>query len=224
MANRFSPRQNTSGRGSLAHRRPIAPPWESSDYAAIGDGDLGALGAEAICAAAILHVPPCQQLQEAWIATSCNELSEQVSATSSAETRLSSFVEVSEVCPGLSRSGSSADDAANAGHDHPSPAPLAAAPAPAQPAQPTNERTAVTTWSTRPRQGDLALQGEEEEQDPTKNVGGYDVVYPDRGKVISRYKEKRKNRMFGKQIRYESRKARADGRVRINGRFAKSSQ
>ncbi|XP_020154140.2 uncharacterized protein, partial [Aegilops tauschii subsp. strangulata] len=135
-----------------------------------------------------------QQLQEAWIATSCNELSEQVSATSSAEPSLSSFVEVSEVCPGLSRSGSSADDAANAGHDHPSPAPLAAAPAPAQPAQ------------------------------PTKNVGGYDVVYPDRGKVISRYKEKRKNRMFGKQIRYESRKARADGRVRINGRFAKSSQ
>uniref|UniRef100_R7WFP4 Uncharacterized protein n=1 Tax=Aegilops tauschii TaxID=37682 RepID=R7WFP4_AEGTA len=103
----------------------LPPPWGSSDYAAIGHGDLGALGAEAICTAAILHVPSCQ-----------------------AQT------------------------------------------APAQ---------------------------------ATKKVGGYDVVYPDRGKVISRYKEKRKNRMFGKQIRYESRKARADGRVRINGRFAKSS-
>ncbi|KAM3391940.1 hypothetical protein ACQJBY_013214 [Aegilops geniculata] len=166
------------------------PPWGSSDYAAIVHGDLGALGAEAICAAAILHVPPSQH-QETWIATGCNELPEQVSASSSAEPSLSSFVEMSEVCPGLSRSGSSADDAANAGHDHPSPA---AAPAPAQAAQ------------------------------ASKNVGGYDVVYPDRGKVISRYKEKRKNRMFGKQIRYESRKARADGRVRINGRFAKSSQ
>ncbi|KAM3371747.1 hypothetical protein ACQJBY_018911 [Aegilops geniculata] len=171
----------------------LPPPWVSSDYAAIGRGDLGALGAEAICAAAILHVPPSQPNQEAWITTSCNELHEQVSVSSSAEPSLSSFVEVSEVCPGLSRSGSSADDAANAGHHHPSPA---AAPVEAAPAQ--------------------AAQA-------TKNVGGYDVVYPDRGKVILRYKEKRKNRMFGKQIRYESRKARADGRVRINGRFAKSS-
>ncbi|EMS47790.1 Zinc finger protein CONSTANS-LIKE 15 [Triticum urartu] len=173
----------------------LPPPWGSSDYAAIGHGDIGALGAEAICAAAILHVPPSQQNQEAWIATSCNELPEQVSASSSAEPSLSSFVEVSEVCPGLSRSGSSSvDDMANGGHDHLSPAaaPVAAAPVQAAPG--------------------------------TKNVGGYDVVYPDRGKVISRYKEKRKNRMFGKQIRYESRKARADGRVRTNGRFAKSSQ
>ncbi|VAH42558.1 unnamed protein product [Triticum turgidum subsp. durum] len=174
----------------------LPPPWGSSDCAAIGHGDIGTPGAEAICAAAILHVPPYQQLQEAWIVTSCNELPEQVSASSSAEPSLSSFVEVSDVCPGLSRSGSSADDAANAGHDHPSPAaaPVAATPAQAQ----------------------AAAQA-------TKKVGGYDVVYPDRGKVISRYKEKRKNRMFGKQIRYESRKARADGRVRINGRFAKSS-
>ncbi|VAH26762.1 unnamed protein product [Triticum turgidum subsp. durum] len=183
----------------------LPPPWGSSDYAAIGHGDIGALGAEAICAAAILHVPPSQEKlsvysshvknQEAWIATSCNELPEQVSASSSAEPSLSSLVEVSEVCPGLSRSGSSSvDDMANGGHDHLSPAaaPVAAAPVQAAPG--------------------------------TKNVGGYDVVYPDRGKVISRYKEKRKNRMFGKQIRYESRKARADGRVRTNGRFAKSSQ
>ncbi|KAF7014211.1 unnamed protein product [Triticum aestivum] len=173
----------------------LPPPWGSSDYAAIGHGDLGALGAEAICTAAILHVPSCQN-QEAWIATSCNELPEQVSASSSAEPSLSSFVEVSDVCPGLSRSGSSSvDDATNAGHDHPSPA---AAP--------------------------VTLQAQTAPAQATKKVGGYDVVYPDRGKVISRYKEKRKNRMFGKQIRYESRKARADGRVRINGRFAKSSQ
>ncbi|XP_040382073.1 zinc finger protein CONSTANS-LIKE 13-like isoform X2 [Oryza brachyantha] len=56
---------------------------------------------------------------------------------------------------------------------------------------------------------------------PKKGV--YDIAYPDRGMVISRYKEKRKNRRFDKQIRYESRKARADGRLRIKGRFAKSS-
>ncbi|KAF0907749.1 hypothetical protein E2562_020491 [Oryza meyeriana var. granulata] len=55
------------------------------------------------------------------------------------------------------------------------------------------------------------------------NKGVYDIAYPDRGTVISRYKEKRKNRRFDKQIRYESRKARADGRLRIKGRFAKSN-
>ncbi|CAA7399949.1 unnamed protein product [Spirodela intermedia] len=41
----------------------------------------------------------------------------------------------------------------------------------------------------------------------------------DRGLVLSRYKEKRKTRR--RHIRYESRKARADGRLRIKGRFAK---
>ena len=77
-----------------------------------------------------------------------------------------------EVCTGLSRSGSSSvDDMANGGHDHLSPA---AAPVAAAPVQ--------------------AAPG-------TKNVGGYDVVYPDRGKVISRYKEKRKNRMYVRCIR-----------------------
>nr|BAK01795.1 predicted protein [Hordeum vulgare subsp. vulgare] len=168
----------------------LPPPWGSSDYAATGHADLGALGAEPICAAAIL-----QRHHEAWIGTDRSEASEQVSAGSPAEPSLSPFVEVSEACPGLSRSGSSSvDDALNGGrHDHPSPAAAVAVQAEAPPAQ------------------------------ASKNVGGYDVVYPDRDKVISRYKEKRKNRMFGKQIRYESRKARADGRVRINGRFAKSS-
>jgi hypothetical protein len=32
------------------------------------------------------------------------------------------------------------------------------------------------------------------------------------------------HRRFDKQIRYESRKARADGRLRIKGRFAKSGE
>ncbi|XP_062215607.1 zinc finger protein CONSTANS-LIKE 13-like [Phragmites australis] len=55
--------------------------------------------------------------------------------------------------------------------------------------------------------------------------GGFDVVpCPDRDSVISRYKEKRKTRRFDKQVRYESRKVRADGRLRIKGRFAKANQ
>ncbi|XP_073040707.1 zinc finger protein CONSTANS-LIKE 13 [Primulina eburnea] len=43
----------------------------------------------------------------------------------------------------------------------------------------------------------------------------------ERETAISRYKEKRKTRRYNKQIRYESRKVRAEGRTRIKGRFAK---
>lgn len=38
---------------------------------------------------------------------------------------------------------------------------------------------------------------------------------------VMRYKEKRKNRKFEKTIRYASRKAYAESRPRIKGRFAK---
>ncbi|KAJ3683763.1 hypothetical protein LUZ60_013990 [Juncus effusus] len=57
---------------------------------------------------------------------------------------------------------------------------------------------------------------------PVKN--GPDFVCPDRDSVISRYKEKRKTRRYDKLVRYESRKVRADGRLRIKGRFAKGDQ
>uniref|UniRef100_A0A1D1ZCH4 Zinc finger protein CONSTANS-LIKE 13 n=1 Tax=Anthurium amnicola TaxID=1678845 RepID=A0A1D1ZCH4_9ARAE len=49
----------------------------------------------------------------------------------------------------------------------------------------------------------------------------YQLSGLDRGIVLSRYKEKRKTRRYDKQIRYESRKVRADSRMRIKGRFAK---
>ncbi|WOK96007.1 hypothetical protein Cni_G04714 [Canna indica] len=54
---------------------------------------------------------------------------------------------------------------------------------------------------------------------PPKGV--YEITYPDRNSVLSRYKEKRKTRRYDKLIRYESRKVRADSRLRIKGRFAK---
>ncbi|KAJ0979724.1 hypothetical protein J5N97_015198 [Dioscorea zingiberensis] len=74
--------------------------------------------------------------------------------------------------------------------------------------------------------------GEEESGDTTikerilslPQRGGYDLVLPDRDSVLSRYKEKRKTRRYDKLIRYESRKVRADSRVRINWRFAKANQ
>ncbi|XP_072986062.1 putative zinc finger protein CONSTANS-LIKE 11 [Typha latifolia] len=43
-----------------------------------------------------------------------------------------------------------------------------------------------------------------------------------RNEAKMRYNEKKKSRMFGKQIRYASRKARADNRKRVKGRFVKS--
>lgn len=45
----------------------------------------------------------------------------------------------------------------------------------------------------------------------------------DREARVLRYKEKRKNRRFEKTIRYASRKAYAEIRPRIKGRFAKRS-
>ncbi|KAK8562566.1 hypothetical protein V6N12_010642 [Hibiscus sabdariffa] len=44
-----------------------------------------------------------------------------------------------------------------------------------------------------------------------------------RDKAKMRYKEKKKTRTFGKQIRYASRKARADTRKRVKGRFVKAA-
>ncbi|ONK56135.1 uncharacterized protein A4U43_C10F4480 [Asparagus officinalis] len=45
-----------------------------------------------------------------------------------------------------------------------------------------------------------------------------------RGNAMLRYREKRKNRRYEKHIRYESRKARADSRKRVKGRFVKSTE
>lgn len=46
----------------------------------------------------------------------------------------------------------------------------------------------------------------------------------DREARVLRYREKRKNRKFEKTIRYASRKAYAETRPRIKGRFAKRSE
>ncbi|KAL5972416.1 Zinc finger protein CONSTANS-like [Asimina triloba] len=45
-----------------------------------------------------------------------------------------------------------------------------------------------------------------------------------RDNAVMRYKEKKKNRKFEKKIRYASRKARADVRRRVKGRFVKRSE
>lgn len=45
-----------------------------------------------------------------------------------------------------------------------------------------------------------------------------------RGNAMIRYKEKKKARMYAKKIRYASRKARADVRKRVKGRFVKAGE
>lgn len=50
------------------------------------------------------------------------------------------------------------------------------------------------------------------------------VVGMNREARVLRYKEKRKNRKFEKTIRYASRKAYAENRPRIKGRFAKRTE
>ncbi|KAG8072194.1 hypothetical protein GUJ93_ZPchr0006g44074 [Zizania palustris] len=45
-----------------------------------------------------------------------------------------------------------------------------------------------------------------------------------RGSALTRYKEKKKMRKFDKKIRYASRKARADVRKRVKGRFVKAGE
>ncbi|KAG8486140.1 hypothetical protein CXB51_019536 [Gossypium anomalum] len=53
-------------------------------------------------------------------------------------------------------------------------------------------------------------------------VAVHELNSQERETAISRYKEKKKTRRYDKHVRYESRKARAESRTRIKGRFAKN--
>uniref|UniRef100_A0A803L1F4 CCT domain-containing protein n=1 Tax=Chenopodium quinoa TaxID=63459 RepID=A0A803L1F4_CHEQI len=54
-----------------------------------------------------------------------------------------------------------------------------------------------------------------------KTVADMEILAQNRGNAMQRYKEKKKTRRYEKHIRYESRKARADTRKRVKGRFVK---
>ncbi|XP_042495921.1 zinc finger protein CONSTANS-LIKE 14-like [Macadamia integrifolia] len=57
----------------------------------------------------------------------------------------------------------------------------------------------------------------------TANVD-LELLAKNRGNAMLRYKEKKKMRRYDKHIRYESRKARADTRKRVKGRFVKATE
>ncbi|XP_071725380.1 zinc finger protein CONSTANS-LIKE 14-like [Rutidosis leptorrhynchoides] len=65
------------------------------------------------------------------------------------------------------------------------------------------------------------LQAKSEDITGPKLLTSTEIHAQNRGNAMLRYMEKKKNRRFEKRIRYESRKARADTRKRVKGRFVK---
>ncbi|XP_073134973.1 zinc finger protein CONSTANS-LIKE 14-like [Henckelia pumila] len=57
---------------------------------------------------------------------------------------------------------------------------------------------------------------------PAITKADLELLAKNRGNAMQRYKEKKKTRRYDKHIRYESRKARADTRKRVKGRFVKA--
>ncbi|KAK7284713.1 hypothetical protein RJT34_19465 [Clitoria ternatea] len=55
----------------------------------------------------------------------------------------------------------------------------------------------------------------------TPKAGTCELTTQERDSALLRYKQKKKTRRYDKHVRYESRKVRAESRVRVKGRFAK---
>ncbi|XP_051213809.1 zinc finger protein CONSTANS-LIKE 13-like isoform X1 [Lolium perenne] len=158
-----------------------------------GHGDFGALGTEAVSEEAPSVVVPCQH-HEAWIAVDRSDVSPDKHEQVPASSPAEPSLSVFVEMAEVCPALSRSSSIDVANGSHDD-----------HPPAPVAAMTAPEPELAQPKSG------------------GYHIAYPDRSMVISRYKEKRKNRIFGKQIRYESRKARADSRPRIKGRFAKSS-
>ncbi|KAK7336131.1 hypothetical protein VNO77_16664 [Canavalia gladiata] len=67
------------------------------------------------------------------------------------------------------------------------------------------------------------LVGGSENVSTLKTKVSLEELAKNRGNAMLRYKEKKKTRRYDKHIRYESRKARADTRMRVRGRFVKAT-
>ncbi|XP_034708058.1 zinc finger protein CONSTANS-LIKE 14-like isoform X1 [Vitis riparia] len=85
------------------------------------------------------------------------------------------------------------------------------------------------SWSAEPNTNSIKsmqfkdlLIGSGTARTETTNVD-MELLAQNRGHAMLRYKEKKKTRRYEKHIRYESRKARADTRKRVKGRFVKAS-
>ncbi|XP_047321942.1 zinc finger protein CONSTANS-LIKE 13-like [Impatiens glandulifera] len=68
----------------------------------------------------------------------------------------------------------------------------------------------------------VEIEADEQSKTDTNNLNMAEKKAGYRGNALLRYLEKKKMRRFDKHIRYESRKARADTRKRVKGRFVKA--
>ena len=87
-----------------------------------------------------------------------------------------------------------------------------------------NENAAATLATTK--MNNTKRRKKRMTQKDEQNAMVYDRSHApgeERPAVLARYLEKRKTRKFAKKIHYESRKVRADNRVRVKGRFASGS-
>ncbi|KAG4208721.1 hypothetical protein ERO13_A03G151100v2 [Gossypium hirsutum] len=67
------------------------------------------------------------------------------------------------------------------------------------------------------------LVGSDQGRPAAASKADLELLAHNRGNAMQRYKEKKKTRRYDKHIRYESRKAKADSRTRVKGRFVKAT-
>lgn len=93
----------------------------------------------------------------------------------------------------------------------------------------SNERKTTSAFGTSGYGGSNDIQFTEQnlttadKMAPSLTKADMELLAKNRGDAMLRYKEKKKTRRYDKHIRYESRKARADTRKRVKGRFVKAN-
>ncbi|PWA68936.1 B-box type zinc finger protein with CCT domain-containing protein [Artemisia annua] len=93
----------------------------------------------------------------------------------------------------------------------------------------SNDRKTTSAFGTSGYGGSNDIQFTEQnlttadKMTPSLTKADIELLAKNRGDAMLRYKEKKKTRRYDKHIRYESRKARADTRKRVKGRFVKAN-
>ncbi|KAL5123777.1 Zinc finger protein CONSTANS-LIKE 13 [Glycine soja] len=81
--------------------------------------------------------------------------------------------------------------------------------------------TITVTHANFNNQGKPSNSFNAENLSPTPKATPYELTSHERDSALLRYREKKKSRRYDKHIRYESRKVRAESRMRIKGRFVR---
>ncbi|KAJ1378351.1 CCT domain [Sesbania bispinosa] len=86
---------------------------------------------------------------------------------------------------------------------------------------PANDRIVSENHANDNDEGKPSNSFNAETLSTTPRATPYELTSQERDSALLRYKEKKKTRRYDKHIRYESRKVRAESRIRVKGRFAK---